>query len=260
MALPFEWTQDLAIKAVRNTIGDPDGAATERWTDAEIANYLDRAGQTVILDTQLVLRTEWEFLLVADQDEYTMAENFVEAYAVKWWKSDDESDQKKLEFIPFDEWNRVFERDPVASGSPAYYTIWNRMKNDLTTIGQPPVMFIRPVPSTEAEGATDKVHVWGVKTPDLMDVGDSYAKHMEFKGHHMEALISWASSLAFWDDDEAGKAQAMEGRYQRLVEKIKNDEARRDRSSRPMARPRRSRLLGMSPALPQDFWQRWGRP
>jgi hypothetical protein len=239
MGDPVQWTQLKAIASVRNTIGDPLGAATERWTQAEIADYLDRAGQTVILDTQHILRTVWDFDMVADTQEYVMANNFLEATSVKWWKADDESDQRELSYMTFRRWSDWYPRDPVASGAPTHYTLWNKLGDDITTV-QPPIMMIRPVPSSTGEGATDKIRVYGVKVPDVM--ASPYANIMELKGHHVEAQVIYAAHLAQLDDGEMTAAQILEQKYERLISKIKNDEARQDRSDRPRIRPRASRL------------------
>ena len=256
---PLVWTQLITMDAVRNTIGDPNGAATERWTDAEIASYCDRAQLVVILDTGTILRTVWDFTLTDGAAEYVMAENFVEAHKVKWWKANDESDQRELTYLTFTQFMEAYPKDPIVAGDPSHYTFWNKLKTDATTTMQPPILMIRPVKATITE--SDRVRVWGVKTPDVFASGTSYGDTLEIRGQHVEALISYAASLAFWDDDEAGKAQAMEGRYQRMVEKIKHDEARRDRSRRPMIRARSSRLYpyrDRARPLPQHFNRGWG--
>jgi hypothetical protein len=246
------------MQAVRNTIGDPDGAATERWTDAEIALYCDRAQLAVVLDTGTILRTSWKFSLTDAGQEYVMAENFVEAHRVKWLKADADTDQRELEYLTFEQFMNLNSTDPTTAGDPKYYTFWNKLKTDSTSSMQPPIMMLYPVKATGAADG-DTIQVWGVKTPDVFVSTGTYGNVIELRGQHAEALVLYAASLALWDDDEAGKAQMLEGRYQRTVEKIKHDEARRDRSSRPTIRPRSSRLNGYyQPALPQHFNRRWG--
>jgi hypothetical protein len=248
----------MVMQSVRDTIGDPDGAATERWTDAEIARYCDRAGLMVVLDTGFVLRTAWTFSLANTTQEYVMAENFIEAHRVKWIKGGDDTDQRELEYLTFERFMDLNSTDPTTAGDPKYYTYWNKLFTDSTTSMQPPIMMLYPVKATGGDDS-DTVRVWGVKTPDIFVSTGTYGNMVEMRGQHVEALILYAASLAQWDDGEAGMAQMLEGRYQRTVEKIKHDEARRDRSSRPSIRPRSSRLNGYyQPALPQHFNRRWG--
>jgi hypothetical protein len=253
MALPFQWHQAAAITQVRNTIGDPDGAATERWTDAEIASYLDRGGQALCLDTGTVLETYWTFDIVADTQEYAQHQNFIEAKSVKWERASD--DFRKLEFVTRDQWDLLVGRNPAKSGEPTHYTIWNQLATDSTTTTQPPIFYLWPVPTSVEVALNATVHVWGNKLPDVFVA--PYTQYLELRGHHVEAQVQWASAMAFMDDDEVGKSQVCEGRYQRIVEKIKNDMARKDRSRRPRIRPRNSRLISLgreySSPIPQRF-------
>lgn len=106
MADPVLFTQLKAITAVRSTVGDPSGAATERWTDAEIADYLDRANMAVVLDTGTALRTQWDFNLSDGVQEYVMDKNFVEATSVKWWRAGSQSDQRELYYLTQRQWER----------------------------------------------------------------------------------------------------------------------------------------------------------
>ena len=249
MGNPYVWTGTEAIIALRDTIGDPVSASTPRWADADLARYINRGAQQVILATEYTVETQWEVTTVAATREYELPTNFVRDEAVEYVKST--TDIRRLEYLTFEEYFKTFSNNPTSAGDPIYYFFWRKLGDTPEPIViQPSSLYLHPVP-TEAK----VVRVWGYKLPDAI-LSTDLSRVIEFEGPYVEAVISYAGHLAMMDDGDTAKADRLEVKYERLVSKIMDYNSHKTRSERGRITPRQSVLNNWAGRKTMMPWHR----
>jgi len=133
---PFVWTEATFIDALRNTIGDPAGAAAERWDTATLDGYGNRAMLQVGLDTDgRAFESSWIGDVTLDQREYKLPGGFYKAIKVEYIRTP--SDVRLLNYIPDYEQNLWGMTDPTATGIPTSYYLWRKLGDDPVSAQQP---------------------------------------------------------------------------------------------------------------------------
>lgn len=231
MGNPFVWTGTVAVKALRDTIGDPVSAATQRWVDADLVDYLNRGAQQVILATEYTLETQWEATTVNGTREYELPLNFVRDEAVEYVNST--TDIRRLEYLTFEEYFTTYSINPTSTGDPLFYWFWRKLGDDLTSI-QPSSLYLHPVPNS-----AKTIRVWGYKIPDIIS---TLTNVLEFEGPYVEAIVSYAGHLAMMDDGDTSKSDRLEVKYERQISKILDYNSHKTRSERSRIVPRKSIL------------------
>lgn len=250
MGSPFVWTGTNVVKAVRDTIGDPEAQST-RWTTVEIVAYLNRSGQQLALDVEVALETQWDLLLVSGTAEYAMPVNFVSDRRIEYIRAaDDIRTLQRLTTQQYEEWK---SHDPSITGEPTTYYFWRKLGSDLTSY-QPTSIFFQPIPDATANGKT--VRVWGSKIPDAISES-SLDLVLEVPSTYVEAMVLYASSIARFDDGDPQTGAQFRNLYEAQVLKIKNASTKRSRSSRARLLPRDS-IISPSRMAPGWPWaRRW---
>jgi hypothetical protein len=256
----YKWTEANVVAAWRNTIGDPSTGPATRWTDAEGSEYLNRAGQQLVLSIPEVFETVWTVPMVDGQREYTMDPAFVAEKHVEYKFSDaDDSDIRPLQYLTPEEFRELgFERDETQEGAPNFYTFWRKL-GSTSTAEQKPYMILHPTPGSDED--TKLIRTYGYKLPDEINSSPSADNVVETEAHLVEAQVMWAAHLAMRDDDEIVKARDFAMEYERQILKIKDWRYSKTRSQRPRIRPWRGSVFTNdgSPLQPLTWRRSWFR-
>jgi len=234
---PVIWTGTLVLGAVRDTVGDPDGAATERWTDLEISNYVNRAMLVIARDIEKGFETVWTMAFVTDQNSYEMEQSFDRDRWIEWQKST--SDIRELEFVPFVEFQSRFGLDPTKTGEPVWYTFWKRLGSTSTATVQTNI-FVYPTPDSTVN--TDTMRVYGYKRPEAIEPSAGLANALELDPLYVEAAIMYAAYLIKRDDDDLTSADRFRAEYEAQKMAILDHNSRKSRAHTPTLTPRDSTL------------------
>jgi hypothetical protein len=236
---PYKWDEATLEAAIRTTIGDPSGANNQRWTQAEITAYANRAANQVVLDTEALVETVWNMTLTASTSEYELPDNFVKDKIVEILLAGAETDVRRLGYITVDEYHVSFSRDTTTEATPLWYWIWNKRGDDPTDF-QPKSIRFHPVPNS----SSDKIRIVGYKNPNAFDFSANGTTIVEFEPYHCEALVHYVLYLTKLDDDDMIAALRAKALYDGQVSKIMAAQTPRSRSERPRLVPRSSVFTG----------------
>lgn len=250
MSTPYVWTFTKFVTAVRNTVGDPSGAATERWTDAEIEDYGNRSLLVVGRDAERAFETVWTASLVTDQYEYEMDASFDRDKWVEW--QNDTDDIRRMVYVPFSIWQERFGDDPTDTGDPYYYTFWRKLGSTDTAIIQTNIL-VHPAPSTSVN--TKTLRVYGYKRPEALDANNA-TRVLELEAPYVEAAVMWCAYLMMRDDGDHVSADRFRGEYEAQKNGILDHLSRKTRSSSAQLRPRDS-VLSPYPWKRGPYIRRW---
>lgn len=232
MSTPEIQTTDNAIIKVRNSIGDPSGATVTRWTDTEIAEYLDRGQMQVTLDEPRIFKTVWKCDPVQGTREYSLPASWVNTMGIHFVKT--ATDTRKLKNVSYEDYQDWLMKDETLQGVPEAYYYWRKLGS--TATGHvPPFFAVDPVPDAGSAG-TDKFRIVGYKMPD--DAAADTTKTMELEALFVEAAVMYACSIAMFDDDDLPRRDRFKNEYSQMVEKIISVIARRDFSRTSRLRPK----------------------
>jgi len=234
MGTPFLWTGTLTVDALRNTIGDPSGATTTRWTNAELVGYLNRAMLQVVADADTAFETVWTADLVDGTREYKLPDAWHSTAKVRWVKTAN-TDIRILKRVDFHVYQNWLARDEDATGTPTQYYYWRKLGTDPTT-AQPQSIFLDPTPDAGAAG-TANLEIWGYKYPDALD-STALTPVVELEPPYVETVLIWASSLVAMDEDDMVKADRLEAKYHRMMDIVTGSLSRRDRSENERLLPK----------------------
>jgi hypothetical protein len=235
---PFSWSATAAISATRNTVGDPDGAATERWLDAEVSVYLDRAQQVVVRELEIALPTVWTIdTIVLDQNNYAMPDNFDADKVVEYQNTT--SDIRRLAYVTFDQYQNWFANNPIVSGEPTHYTFWRKLGTADENIVQREIIFY-PTP-TQTEVDAGPIRVYGYKRPEAIDT-NNLDHIIELEAPYVEAMVMYAAYLMMRDDQDHTSADRLRREYDRQIQSCLDHQSRKSRARIPQLEPRDSVL------------------
>lgn len=236
MGAPLIWLGSTAITALRNTIGDPSGATQTRWTDAELAAYLNRGQLQVTLDEPRMFLTEWTLSTADGTREYALPPSWVATQSVQLIRTAN-SDIVQLQNVSYETYQTWVLGDETAEAEPNLYYVWRKLGADPTT-HQPPSLFLHPTPD-----AVYSLRIVGFKMPD--DIAADTSKVMELEALFVEAAIMYAASLAMFDDDDLGRRDRFMVEYEKMADKVTGAIDRRDysRVSRLMPKGGRGRQI-----------------
>lgn len=248
MGSPVLWTTAVAVTAVRNSIQDPASAASQRWTNAEIVSYLNRALLQLVADVETPIETSWTSDITEDEREIALPAAHVKPKVVEYIKS--ASDVRRLEYLNREEYEACYSRDPTKTGEPTYYFLWAKKGEDPTTY-QPGSIYLVPTPNATAAG-TDKLRIWGYKVPDELSYeGGAEDNTIELEPPYIEAMLQFAAGLVKQDDGDHAAYDRMMANYERMVRKIMDLRSRKSKGSFQGVPPRSSSLSAYS---------RWAHP
>lgn len=253
MSTPEIQTGANAIIKVRNSIGDPSGATQTRWSDTELAEYLDRGQMQVTLDEPRIFKTVWTADLTASTREYSLPVSWVATQSVQFVKTA-YTDIRELENVSYETYQTWLLKDEDNEGDPEQFYYWRKLGSTATD-HVPPSIFLHPTPSTSASGNDYTLRIFGYKMPD--DVAADTSKTMELEALFVEAAVMYACALAMFDDDDMARRDRFQAEYEKQVQKIIAVISRRDfsRVSRLMPKGGRGRLVGDGTI---DGLIRWG--
>jgi hypothetical protein len=240
----------------RNTIGDPSGATTQRWTDAEIEGYANRAQYQVVLDTEVSLEAVFTIALVESQSEYELPTSFIRDKHVEYEAST--TDIRRLTYLTHDEYNRSHSRNPTTESEPIYYWYWNKVGTDPALI-QPTSIHIVPTPNATAAAATG-IRIYGYKYPNQLDLtSPSPDDALQLPMPYSEAIVLKVAEFVKLDDDDMPGAERIEAKYQRQISKILDFQSHKTRSEISRIKPRSSVFTGIFSRRYHGAPDIWGR-
>lgn len=247
MGNPVLWIGTKAVTALRNIIQDPAGATTTRWNATELGDYLDRAVQQIVSETETAIETSWTAALVNGTREYALPANFFKDRVVEFVKAT--TDVRRLVYLNREEYEELYARDPTASGEPGFYWYWAKKGTDPTTY-QTGSIYVHPVPGLAEDAKV--LRIWGYKIPD--SIADNPTKTIELEPSYVEAMLMFAAGLAKLDDGDYAAHDRMMGQYRNMVTKIMDTRAQKSRGRISQIRGRASVLNPWGTVLP------WRRP
>jgi hypothetical protein len=252
MGSPLVWTAATAVTAVRNTIGDPAGAATTRWSATEIDGYLNRAQLSVVRDCEVSLETSWTADITAGTREYKMPSSFYKTESADWIHVA-RTDIRHLRPVSYAYYRDVILRDETTQDEPQVYYFWRKLGDDPTT-SQPTSIYLHPTPNFSTAAGNDFLEVHGYKYPDTIDSTGAPTKVLELEPPYVEAAVMWACYLILSDDGDPRATEKLRT-YELLVEKTRSAMARKDLSTASRLRPKGSRYRSLGSVV--DDWIRW---